>query len=296
MLPRFQVGDADTASGASPHARLRIAGAGYFSVVGVRLVAGREFTVDDGFESEPVAIISASLAARLFDGDAIGRSISWRDPLFTTRRWRVVGVAGDADDENVVQSPALTVYHPVSQLRAAGRLFVRTSGEPYAVGPAVIATVRSLSPDQPIERAATLGDIRAQVLAPERLNAMVLGGFAVIALLIAVVGVAGVLAFGVSARTHEFGVRLAVGSSPRDLVAGVLREGLGIVVVGIAAGVAGAWLAVLVARGYVDGLGMPATLPIATATAALVVAALAASLVPAARAARVDVLQALRSE
>ena len=296
MLPRFQVGDPDRASGNSPHARLRIAGAGYFSVVGVRLVAGREFTAADGSESEPVAIISVSLAARLFEGDAVGRSISWRDPLFTTRRWRVVGVVADADDENVVQSPALTVYHPVNQLRAAGRLFVRTSRDPYAVAPAVAATVRALSPEQPIERAATLGDIRAQVLAPERLNAMVLGGFAVIALLIAVVGVAGVLAFGVSARTHEFGVRLAVGSSPRELLAGVLREGLGIVLVGIAAGVAGAWLSVLVARGYVDGLGMPGTLPIATATAALVVAALAASLVPAARAARVDVLQALRAE
>ena len=300
MLPRFEVapaGEQLKGLDTHPHARLRIVGSGYFPVVGLPLVAGREFGPGDGAGSEPVVIVSQSLAARLFAGAAVGQSLSWTDPLFgASRRWRVIGVAADADDENVVRSSTLTVYHAVNQMRAAGRLFVRTTGDPYALAPKVIETVRAMSPDQPIERGATLGDIRAEVLAPERLNALVLSGFAVIALLIAVVGVAGVLAFGVSARTHEFGVRLAVGSAPRDLLAGVLREGLVIVVIGIAAGAAGAWLFAETAGQYIDGLGMPGAVPIVAATAALVASALAASFVPAARASRVDVLQALRSE
>ncbi len=109
----------------------------------------------------------------------------------------------------------------------AGRLFVRAAGDPYALVPAVTRVIREISADQPVERAATLEDVRAEVLSPERLNAFVFSGFAGIALLIAVVGVAGVLAFSVSARTREFGVRLAVGSAPRQLLARVLSRGRG---------------------------------------------------------------------
>ena len=96
---------------------------------------------------------------------------------------------------------------------------MRAAGDPYALVPAVTRVIREISADQPVERAATLEDVRAEVLSPERLNAFVFSGFAGIALLIAVVGVAGVLAFSVSARTREFGVRLAVGSAPRHLLA-----------------------------------------------------------------------------
>src|SRR4029079_13324623 len=135
---------------------------------------------------------------------------------------RIVGIVADVDDEDVVRRPALTIYMPVRQIGIAGRLFVRAAGDPYAVVPAVTRVIRAISADQPVERAATLEDVRAEVLAPERLNAFVFSGFAGIALLIAVVGVAGVLAFSVSARSREFGVRLAIGSSPRRLLARVL--------------------------------------------------------------------------
>src|SRR5205085_5426753 len=116
------------------------------------------------------------------------------------------------------------------------RLFVRTAGDPYTLVPAVTHVIREISADQPVERAATLEDVRAEVLAPERLNAFVFSGFAIVALLIAVVGVAGVLAFGVSARTREFGVRLAVGSSPRHLLMRVVSEGVHMVTAGLIAG------------------------------------------------------------
>ena len=189
-------------------------------------------------------IVSQSVAQRLFpNGDALNRQMWWTDPYFGSQPQprRIVGVVADVDDENVVRGPALTVYHPVRQIGVAGRLFVHASGDPYALVPAVTRVIRAISADQPVERAATLEDVRAEVLSPERVNAFVFSGFAGIALLIAVVGVAGVLAFSVSARTREFGVRLAVGSAPRHLLARVLSEGVLIATIGIAAGAAGGY-------------------------------------------------------
>jgi len=162
--------------------------------------------------------------------------------------------------------------------------------------PAVTRVIREISGDQPVERAATLEDVRAEVLSPERLNAFVFSGFAGIALLIAVVGVAGVLAFSVSARTREFGVRLAVGSSPRHLLARVLGEGALIAAIGIAAGAAGGYALAHVAARFFATVQLPGALPVMGAAAVLIGAAIVASLMPAARASRVDVLQALRSE
>jgi predicted permease len=220
-----------------PHARLRVVGPGFFPVVGVPLLAGRDFDAGDRGDSEPVVIVSESVAQRLFpNGDAVNRRVWWTDPLFgPPLPRRVVGVVADVDDENVVPGRALTIYHPVRQIGSAGRLFVHTDGDPYAVVPAATRIIREMSANQPVERAATLADVRAEVLAPDRLNAFVFTGFAGVALLIAVVGVAGVLAFSVSARTREFGVRLAVGSSPRRLQLRVILEGALIVVLGIAA-------------------------------------------------------------
>jgi ABC-type antimicrobial peptide transport system permease subunit len=160
----------------------------------------------------------------------------------------------------------------------------------------VTRAIRELSPDQPVERPATLEDIRAEVLSPDRVNAFVFSGFAGIALLIAVVGVAGVLAFSVSARTREFGVRLAIGSAPRNILGRVLAEGVVIAAIGIATGAAGGFALTRLAGRFVGGVQLPGTLPVVGATAVLIGAAIVASLMPAARASRVDVLQALRSE
>jgi ABC-type antimicrobial peptide transport system permease subunit len=160
----------------------------------------------------------------------------------------------------------------------------------------VTRIIRRLAANQPVERAATLEDVRAEVLAPERLNAFVFSGFAGVALLIAVVGVAGVLAFGVSARTREFGVRLAIGSTPYLLLMRVLSEGAMIVSVGIIAGTAFGYAFAGVASSYFGQLRTPGLTTLLGAAAVLIVAAIAASLMPAARASRVDVLQALRSE
>jgi len=188
------------------------------------------------------------------------------------------------------------VYHPIPQMGVAGRLFVRASGDPYALVQPITRLIRSMAATQPVERAATLEDVRAEVLAPERLNAFVFSGFAAVALLIAVVGVAGVLAFGVSARTREFGIRLAVGSTPWSLLTRVLAEGATIVSFGIIAGTAFGFVFAGVASSYFGPLQLPGLSTLLGAAAVLIVAAVGASMLPAARASRVDVLQALRSE
>ena len=119
-----------------------------------------------------------------------------------------------------------------------GHLFIHTTGNPYALVTPVTKIIRQMSADEPVEHAATLEDIRAKVLAPDRLNSLVFGVFAAVALLIAVVGVAGVLAFSVSARTREFGIRLALGSQPKDLLRGVVKEGVVMAGIGVLAGAA----------------------------------------------------------
>src|SRR5207245_4319124 len=123
-------------------------------------------------------------------------------------------------------------------------LFLHTGANPYSLVTPVTQVIRDMSADQPIERAATLEDVRAEVLAPERLNSLVFGVFAAVALAIALVGVAGVLAFSVSARTREFGIRLALGSQPRDLLRGGIAEGA---VMAAAGGLAGAAVGLVVA-------------------------------------------------
>src|SRR6202008_2190756 len=138
--------------------------------------------------------------------------------------------------ENVVPGPALSVYHPFGAEFGGERLFIHAHVNPYALGSPVTRIIRGRSPAQIVERAATLEDVRAEVLTPDRLNALVFGGFAAVALAIAVVGVAGVLAFSVSARTREFGVRLALGSQPRRLLATVIFEGVVMAAAGVAAG------------------------------------------------------------
>ncbi len=270
----------------------------FFAVLGVPIVAGREFTDEDRPDTESVAIVSQSVAQRLFPrGEAVNRHL-WLDRRtgMGSGPRRIVGVVADVDDENVVQVPTMTVYVPWRQFGEPSRLFVRAAADPYALVPAVTRTLHDISADQAVERPATLEDVRTQVLTPQRLNAFVFSAFGGIALLIAVVGVAGVLAFSVGARTREFGIRLAVGCEPRQLRARVLREGAAIasagILVGGLGGIALAWLA-----SRLFGVAqMPGVLPIAGAAALLAAAAILASLLPAVRASRVDVIQALRSE
>jgi len=247
-------------------------------------------------------IVSQSLAARMFPNlDAVNRKLMWTDPVtkfigVSNDPRRIVGIVPDIDDENVVPVPTMTVYHPMEQEMNGGRLFVHAKMDPYTLVPSITRVIRDLASDQPVERPATLDDIRAEVLSPTRINALVFSGFAGVALAIAVVGVAGVLAFSVSSRTREFGVRLAIGSTPSALLVRVLKEGAIIGVSGIVTGVIGGVVLARVVSRFVTEVEMPGALPIAAAAAVLIAAAVCASLMPAARASRVDVISALRGD
>jgi putative ABC transport system permease protein len=308
-----------------PRAQWRVISPGFFASLGVPIIAGRDFNAldrqnNDGQNNnnkeqnkkneEPVVIVSQTLAQRMFPNqDAVNRHVYWTDPVLQffggtdlekarlLAPHRIIGVVADIDDEHVVPEPALTVYNTLDEGPIfGGRLFIHTSANPYSLVTPVTRIIRTMSADQPVERAATLEDIRAEVLTPDRLNSLVFGVFAAVALAIAVVGVAGVLAFSVSARTREFGIRLALGSEPQRLLKGVIAEGTVIAAAGVLAGAAfGFVLARLAGRYFLD-VKMPGALPVFVSAFVLMAVAVIASVLPAARAARVDVMQALRSE
>jgi putative ABC transport system permease protein len=293
-----------------PRAQWRTISPGFFAALGVPILQGRDFNDLDTKSTEPVAIVSQTLAQRMFPGqDAVGRHVYWTDPVFQfipgseaeksrfMAPHRIIGVAADVDDEHVVPEPTTTIYGTFADnFLFGGHLFVHTNSNPYGLVTPVTRIIRNLSADQPVEHASTLEDIRATVLAPDRLNSLVFGVFAAVALAIAVVGVAGVLAFSVSTRTREFGIRLALGSQPQQLLRGVMTQGAVMAAAGVLAGAVFGFVVARVAGRYFGDLKMPGALPVIVSAFLLLSAAVIASWLPAARAARVDVMQAMRSE
>jgi putative ABC transport system permease protein len=306
FAPQYSVDGHVPATGEEqPRANFEVITPAFFAALGLPVLEGRDFDDGDRNGSEPVAIVSESLARQMFpNGDALNHHIMWTDPLLRFAPGlridsrRIVGVVPDIDNTHLEARPTVAVYHPFDQEQffIGGRLLIHAGSDPHALVKPITAILRKMSADQPVEHAATLDEIRAEVLAADQLNALVSGVFAGVALLIAVVGVAGVLAFSVSGRTREFGIRLAVGSQPRNLLIRVMAEGAAMALGGLALGLAGGfWLAQL-AGTFLGDLKMPGILPVAGSALVLLLAAVIASAIPAARAARVDVMQALRTE
>jgi putative ABC transport system permease protein len=285
-----------------PRARFRSISPGFFETLGVPVVEGRDFRDTDRDGAERVVIISRSVAQRLFPGrEAVDRHLQWTDGVMkfigiSTEPRRIIGVVPDVDDENIIPQPAMTIYQPSAQEGFNGRLFVRAKNDPYALVPTITRTIHDMAADQPVERASSLEDVRTEVLTPDRLNAIVFGGFAALALLISVVGVAGVLAFSVSGRTREFGIRQALGAQPRSILTKVLSEGLVIAGVGVAAGFVVGFILERTIGKYIGEVQSPGALPLIASAAVILAAAVIASALPAARAARVDPSEALRAE
>jgi putative ABC transport system permease protein len=295
-----------------PRANFRVVSPGYFASLGVPILEGRDFNNDDKRGGEPVVIISQSVAQRMFPGeDPINHHVMYTDPVMkfvyiSMGPRRIIGIAKDVDDEHVVPGPSLTIYHPFGQIPDdnpdkefpvfGGRLFVHTKGDPYALVNPVTQIIRGLSTDQPVEHPATLEDIRAEVLTPDRLNTFVFSGFAAVALAIAIVGVGGVLAFSVSGRTREFGIRLAMGSPPSRLLTKVIAEGALMAAIGVLTGAIGGYALAKLVGSYVMDIRMPSLVPVVASAAVLLAAAVVASAWPASRAARIDVIEALRGD
>lgn len=274
----------------------------FFATFGVPIVAGRDFNEGDKEGSERVVIISQSLANLLYPGqNALNRKLWWTDGVMkfigiSTEPRRIIAVVPDFDDENIIPSPAMTIYQPIQQEGWNGRLFIRAHSDAYALVPAITRTIHDMSADQPVEKASTLGDVRAEVLTPDKLNAIVFGGFAAVALMISVIGVAGVLAFSVSSRTREFGIRMALGAQRRNILTDVLTDGLVMAGIGVAAGVVVGFGLSQIASRYITQIHQPGALAFVASAFTILAAAMIAAAIPAARAANVNAVEALRAE
>ena len=270
----------------------------YFAVLGIPLVAGRTFSGEDRPGGPPAIIISREMANRLWQGE---NPVGQRLRLRAEGRWHtVVGVVGDVYQLEY-NSPRgmFAAYYPMSQspgMTAQETLIIRTAGDPDPLVPAIRQQIWSVDPDQPLLTVQTMDSLYAEFLGVPRFQAILMGGFAIMGLTIAAVGLYGLLAYATSLRTREFGIRMALGARPADVLAIVLRHGAGLVGAGLALGVAGS----LVMTRTMESLlvDVPRTDPATYAAVACALGAvtLVACLVPARRATRVDPVTALRSE
>ncbi len=267
---------------------------GYFATVGMILLRGREFTDADRTGGPRVSVVSEAFAKHFFGtDDVLGRRFGYGDPQF-----EVVGVVRDARVNALKQAPARLVFHPLSQgpQEYVQSVEARTAGPPEAVARAVRAAIASVDPNLPLREVVPVADLLERGLSRERLLARLAGVFSALALLLAAIGLYGVVAYSVSQRTNEMGIRMALGAVPSRLWRLVLRDSLGMVVVGLVLGLL-LWVPLQgLVRNLVFGLSPrdPATLLFAVAVLATV-GVLAASL-PAWRASRVDPARALRGE
>ncbi|MGE0439983.1 MAG: ABC transporter permease [Gemmatimonadales bacterium] len=285
-----------------PRADYRTATPDYFTASGIPILQGRQFATTDEMEGPLVVVINQSLANRLFPGvDPIGRRIAWTGDVLrfipVSGDWRtIVGVVGDTKDDGLDGGSRLIVFQPLAQGIFGGSLIIRAQTDAATLAPAATRVVRQIAPTVPVENVLTVSQIRAESVAPRRLNASLVASFGILALLIAAVGIAGVLAFSVSARTNEIGIRMSLGADAGSIQRMVLGEGGVLLAAGLLLGVAGS----LVATGTIRGLlyGVPARDPVTLLAVAAVMASVGvvACWVPALRAARIDPGIAIRRQ
>jgi predicted permease len=286
-----------------PQSEYRTASPNYFKAAGIPVMKGREFTANDQASAPMVVVLNKTAADMLFgDQDPVGRRVAWTGDVLrfigVSGDWRtVVGVVGDTKDGGLDAAPLPAMFLPFEQsdFPSAG-LVIRTQGEPTAIAPAATRIVRSVDPRQPIEHVLTIDQIRDESVGPRRLNAQLVASFGILALVIAAIGIAAVLAFSVSARTNEIGIRMSLGADAGKVQRMFVSEGGTLVVIGLAIGIAGAVGLSRLIRGLLFGVDPtdPITLVIVLATMAAV--GLTACWIPALRAAKVDPGIALRAQ
>ncbi len=295
-MGRFIVKEAPpSVPGEAPAADFRDVSASYFGTMGIPLLQGRAFTEHDNADGPRVAIVDATLARRFFPNqDPLGRHLQFAE---VSRPWEIVGVVGGVHDTGFDQQPRPTIYLPYLQTGdQTMSLVVRTDSEPAAIVPAIKNAIRAIDKDQPIFNVKTMDEIISGVVSAQRLAFILLGIFAFLALTLAAVGIYGVTSYSVSQRTHEIGIRMALGARESDVFRLVVGHGLTLGLVGVGLGVAGA----LVLTRFLTSLlyGIRPTDPLTYLVVSLVLAAVAAlaSYIPARRATKVDPMEALRYE
>jgi putative ABC transport system permease protein len=274
-------------------ADVNIASPGYFLTLGIPLLEGRDFVAADGAHSRRVAIINSTMA-RYWEGSPLGREVSFDNG----QTWvSIVGITGDTRQYGVDHGPVPEIFIPLAQSPGlGGRIIVRTKGDPTAFAATLREAVQEVDPDMPVENIVTLPELRQQALARPRLTAVLLSIFALIALTVTLAGVSGVIAISVTHRLKEFGVRMALGASRGQVLGVVVKEGLVLVVAGLALGIVGSFVATrsLTAYLYETPPGDPLTLSLVCLT--LLLAGLASCVVPALRATAADPVASLRAE
>ncbi|MCZ6918240.1 MAG: ABC transporter permease [Gemmatimonadetes bacterium] len=284
----------------TPMAEFRTATPEYFRAAGIPLVRGREFRNTDRESSGKVVMLNETLARRLFpDQDPIGRRVAWMGDVLRfipiTGEWRtVVGVVGDTKDAGLDEAPASVMFHPFAQEIWSGSLVIRTATSAAPIARAATRIIRELDAEQPIENVLTLAEIRGQTVAPNRLNAALVAAFGVLALVIAAVGIAGVLGFSVSQRTNEIGIRMSLGADGGTVQRMVLREGALLLGIGLAIGALGSLGVSRLVTGLLFDVAPSDPLTLGAVALLLAAVSIGASWVPAARASSVEPVEALR--
>jgi predicted permease len=286
-----------------PRAEFRTADPEYFRAAGIPLVSGREFTATDRDSSGLVVIINKTLAGKLFpDKDPIGQRIAWTGDVLrfigVSGDWRtVVGVVGDTKDAGLDVEPRPVVFQPFAQeMVYAGGLVIRARTQAAGLAPAATRVVRQIAPEVPIENLMTVADIRDESVAPRRLNATLLSSFSILAVIIAAVGIAGVLAFSVSARTNEIGIRMSLGADSGQVQRMVLMEGGVLLIIGLVTGVLGALFATRLMRGFLFGVTPHDPVTLIGVALTMTAVGIGACWLPARRAAGIDPAVAIRRQ
>lgn len=288
----------------TPMAEYRTATPEYFRAAGMRVLRGRGFAETDVSDGAQVAILNESLAERLFgDEDPVGRRVAWTGDVLQfigmAGGWRtVVGIVNDTRDRGPSQPAPPVMYQPLAQNEMGffpGAFVIRAEGA-ASLAPQAERVVREMAPDQPVERVATLEQIREETIASQRLNAYLVGAFGTLAAVIAAVGLAGVLAFFTAQRTTEIGIRMSLGATRRQVMGTVLADGGVLLGLGIGVGLAGSVLVARLLEGLLFGVTPADPLTFAAVAAVMLAVGIAACAEPARRAAGVDPMVAMRKE
>jgi putative ABC transport system permease protein len=270
----------------------------YFRVMRIPLLRGRFFSEQDSPSHPKVAIVSEALARRYFpDQDPIGKQMSFGLLPKSNVPRKIVGVVGDVRDTALTREPGPMMYVPFAQSPLwGGEVVVRSSSSAASVAAGIRAAVRSIDPNLPVTNVASFPEVLGASVAPERFRTLLMALFGAMALLLAAVGIFGVIAYGVSQRTREIGIRMALGAKKGEILEMVVGQGLKLALVGVAAGTAGALVLTRFLSSLLYGVKPTDPLTFIAVSLILIAVALLASYLPARRATKVDPMTALRYE
>ena len=280
----------------SPVAELAAVSPGHFRVLEIPILSGRNFTDSDDDKALPVAIVDQTLARQYWPNEnPIGKRVK-SGPIQSTNPWlNIIGVVGDVKTDSLELQEAPHIY--LSDFQAPSYnsvIYLRTAGDPGTLGDAIRPEVEAVDPNVPVYAVRTMEDVIARSMAERRFALQILGFFAGVALLLAAIGIYGVMAYTFSQRRHEIGIRMALGAQPRDILRMALSEGMTLVAVGLGSGLVGALILTRFLRSMLYAVSPNDPLTFAALPALLAAVALLACFVPARRATQVDPLVALR--